>query len=272
MKGDIAFVGFMLTADEWQQLDTEARASLIAVATRRADSALEPPRRLAEGTGKHEAVAGEPTKPAGAIEAKAAGVAKGLALLKIDIAGGRIEPSSDDDASTDDAIEARAAGAIEASTDEAIEARTDDVIDADLDELLVDTELEHMIDLIGADGEIEDTLCFEALDHEAALAAAAEMAAAGVAPPVAGQSAVAPRVEPGLAPPAAHDTKRHGCGVVQTSTDLNWAEADDDLNWAAGENWAKHGDVNWANCDAPTSESTDRVNWSEDDDLNWADL
>ena len=55
MKGDIAFVGFMLTADEWQALDAESRAQLIAVATRRHDARCSGPRtRLAEGTGKHE--------------------------------------------------------------------------------------------------------------------------------------------------------------------------------------------------------------------------
>src|SRR5688572_4732798 len=54
MKGDIAFVGFMLTADEWQELDAQSRAQLIAVATRRAE--FERPRRLAEGTGPHEIV------------------------------------------------------------------------------------------------------------------------------------------------------------------------------------------------------------------------
>ena len=54
MKGDIAFVGFMLTADEWQELDPQSRAQLIAVATRRADPLLERPRRFPEGTGKHE--------------------------------------------------------------------------------------------------------------------------------------------------------------------------------------------------------------------------
>jgi hypothetical protein len=54
MKGDIAFVGFMLTADEWQALDADARAQLIAVATRRADPLLEPPRRFPDGTGRHE--------------------------------------------------------------------------------------------------------------------------------------------------------------------------------------------------------------------------
>ncbi|HUS28963.1 MAG TPA: hypothetical protein VMZ53_10640 [Kofleriaceae bacterium] len=33
MKGDIAFAGFVLTADEWQELEPDARAQLIAVAT-----------------------------------------------------------------------------------------------------------------------------------------------------------------------------------------------------------------------------------------------
>ena len=58
MKGDIGFVGFMLTADEWQELDAQSRAQLIAVATRRAESqGDEPrPRRFPEGTGKHEIV------------------------------------------------------------------------------------------------------------------------------------------------------------------------------------------------------------------------
>jgi hypothetical protein len=56
MKGDIAFVGFMLTADEWQALDSQSRAQLIAVATRRADPVLDPPRRFPDGTGKHEIV------------------------------------------------------------------------------------------------------------------------------------------------------------------------------------------------------------------------
>ena len=57
MKGDIAFVGFVLTAEEWQELDAEARAQLIAVATRRTDPWLPTPHgRLAEGTGPHEAV------------------------------------------------------------------------------------------------------------------------------------------------------------------------------------------------------------------------
>ena len=56
MKGDIAFAGFMLTAEEWQELDPDARAQLIAVATRRADPWLERPRRTAEGTGPHEVI------------------------------------------------------------------------------------------------------------------------------------------------------------------------------------------------------------------------
>jgi hypothetical protein len=59
MKGDIGFAGFLLTADEWQALDTEARASLIAVATRRVDPWLaQPPapsiETLAEGSGPFE--------------------------------------------------------------------------------------------------------------------------------------------------------------------------------------------------------------------------
>jgi hypothetical protein len=61
MKGDIAFAGFVLTADEWQALDSEARAQLIAVATRRVDPwdprALTPPavlEPLAEGSGPLE--------------------------------------------------------------------------------------------------------------------------------------------------------------------------------------------------------------------------
>jgi hypothetical protein len=56
MKGDIAFAGFVLTADEWQELDSEMRAQLIAVATRRADPWLAPPvlEPLAEGSGPLE--------------------------------------------------------------------------------------------------------------------------------------------------------------------------------------------------------------------------
>lgn len=70
MKGDIGFVGFMLTADEWQALDADSRAALIAVATRRMEALTPPPsvqlrtdpvaplpappRRMPEGTGKHE--------------------------------------------------------------------------------------------------------------------------------------------------------------------------------------------------------------------------
>ena len=57
MKGDIAFVGFMLTADDWRELDAQSRAQLIAVATRQPDpSTAEKPRRFPEGTGKHEIV------------------------------------------------------------------------------------------------------------------------------------------------------------------------------------------------------------------------
>ena len=56
MKGDIAFAGFMLTAAEWQALDTDDRAQLIAVATRRAEPDLDRPRRFPDGTGKHEII------------------------------------------------------------------------------------------------------------------------------------------------------------------------------------------------------------------------
>jgi len=43
MKGDIAFAGFMLTAEEWQALDRETRAQLVAVAARKFPSGTEPP-------------------------------------------------------------------------------------------------------------------------------------------------------------------------------------------------------------------------------------
>ncbi|HTL37816.1 MAG TPA: hypothetical protein VL326_32015 [Kofleriaceae bacterium] len=54
MKGDIAFAGFVLTADEWLELDHDARSQLIAVATRQTDpwiAAPADPMRLAEGSG-----------------------------------------------------------------------------------------------------------------------------------------------------------------------------------------------------------------------------
>ena len=35
MKGDIALVGFVLTAAEWQALDTDARTQLLSAAFRR---------------------------------------------------------------------------------------------------------------------------------------------------------------------------------------------------------------------------------------------
>ena len=40
MKGDIAIAGFMITAEEWQALDTLARAQLVAVITRREDGSV----------------------------------------------------------------------------------------------------------------------------------------------------------------------------------------------------------------------------------------
>jgi len=69
MKGDIALAGFMLTAEEWQAFDSETRAQLCAVATRRMAVGTEPPRtrtviaggtiveerpRFAEGSGPLE--------------------------------------------------------------------------------------------------------------------------------------------------------------------------------------------------------------------------
>ena len=55
MKGDIAFAGFKFTADEWQELDPDMRAQLVAVATRRADPWLAAPAgQLAEGSGPLE--------------------------------------------------------------------------------------------------------------------------------------------------------------------------------------------------------------------------
>lgn len=56
MKGDIAFAGFMLTAEEWRLLDADDRAQLIAVATRRVAPEGERPRRFPDGTGKHEII------------------------------------------------------------------------------------------------------------------------------------------------------------------------------------------------------------------------
>ena len=55
MKGDIAFAGFKFTAEEWQELDSDMRAQLIAVATRRVDPWLAAPAgQLAEGSGPLE--------------------------------------------------------------------------------------------------------------------------------------------------------------------------------------------------------------------------
>jgi hypothetical protein len=56
MKGDIAFAGFVLTSDEWQALDDEARDQLIAITTRPADPWLAPAASepFAEGSGPFE--------------------------------------------------------------------------------------------------------------------------------------------------------------------------------------------------------------------------
>jgi hypothetical protein len=45
MKGDIAVAGFMLTAEDWQELDAASRAELVAVITQRDRP------RLARGSG-----------------------------------------------------------------------------------------------------------------------------------------------------------------------------------------------------------------------------
>jgi hypothetical protein len=37
MQGDVALAGFVLTAEEWQELDSSSRAQLVAAATRRED-------------------------------------------------------------------------------------------------------------------------------------------------------------------------------------------------------------------------------------------
>jgi hypothetical protein len=37
MKGDIALAGFVMTAEEWEALDTASRAQLMAAAMRRDD-------------------------------------------------------------------------------------------------------------------------------------------------------------------------------------------------------------------------------------------
>lgn len=52
MKGDIAFAGFMLTAEEWQAFDSETREQLVAVATRRFPTGTEPPSRSGIPIGK----------------------------------------------------------------------------------------------------------------------------------------------------------------------------------------------------------------------------
>lgn len=48
MKGDIAFAGFMLTAEEWQALDRETRAALVATVTRKFPKGTQPPHRASQ--------------------------------------------------------------------------------------------------------------------------------------------------------------------------------------------------------------------------------
>ena len=55
MKGDIAFAGFLLTADEWQALDRETRAQLVETVTRRFPTGTEPPVYISGGSIVREA-------------------------------------------------------------------------------------------------------------------------------------------------------------------------------------------------------------------------
>lgn len=43
MKGDVAFAGFMFSAEEWRALDSETRAQLVSVAARRFPTGTEQP-------------------------------------------------------------------------------------------------------------------------------------------------------------------------------------------------------------------------------------
>jgi hypothetical protein len=56
MKGDIALAGFVLTAEEWQELEPQLRLQLIVAATKREDPWVVAGLgcTLAEGTGPHE--------------------------------------------------------------------------------------------------------------------------------------------------------------------------------------------------------------------------
>jgi hypothetical protein len=76
MQGDIAFSGFMLTADEWAALDTDTRAMLEDIETapehelRRFPTGTEPPpmqSQLAEGSGPLETGRANVIGPAGSM-------------------------------------------------------------------------------------------------------------------------------------------------------------------------------------------------------------
>lgn len=56
MKGDIAFAGFLLTADEWQALDRETRAQLVETVTRRFPTGTEAPVYISGGSIVRESV------------------------------------------------------------------------------------------------------------------------------------------------------------------------------------------------------------------------
>jgi hypothetical protein len=51
MKGDVALAGFLLTAEEWAQLDPDARSQLLSAALRPEPSASPVPQRPAIAVG-----------------------------------------------------------------------------------------------------------------------------------------------------------------------------------------------------------------------------
>ena len=60
MTGDIALAGFLLTAEEWRQLDPDSRAQLLAAVLRRdewvAPAPPAPQPVIAAGSGPHRGV------------------------------------------------------------------------------------------------------------------------------------------------------------------------------------------------------------------------
>ena len=51
MKGDVALAGFVMTAEEWAQLDSESRSQLLTVALRRDEPPTPAPQRPAPALG-----------------------------------------------------------------------------------------------------------------------------------------------------------------------------------------------------------------------------